>query len=65
MKEIQEIQGGTVVAVKVRISRGRKRLAQLLGAHKTQPNNGNTPEVEPARQSAIETLEFSSLTSNP
>jgi RNA polymerase sigma-70 factor (ECF subfamily) len=31
MKEIQEIQGGTLVGVKVRISRGRKKLAAILG----------------------------------
>lgn len=31
MKEIQAIQGGTVVGVKVRISRGRRKLAQILG----------------------------------
>ncbi|MGE3799732.1 MAG: RNA polymerase sigma factor [Candidatus Kapaibacterium sp.] len=31
MKEIVEIQGGTLTAVKVRISRGRKRLSVLLG----------------------------------
>lgn len=31
LREIHEIQGGTLVAVKVRISRGRKRLARLLG----------------------------------
>lgn len=31
MKEIREVQGGTLTAVKVRISRGRKRLAVLLG----------------------------------
>ena len=30
MKEIQEVQGGTLVAVKVRIQRGRKRLAKIL-----------------------------------
>ncbi len=31
MKEIQVVQGGTLVAVKVRISRGRKALAVMLG----------------------------------
>ena len=31
MKEIQEVQGGNLIAVKVRISRGRKKLAKLLG----------------------------------
>ena len=32
LREIQEIQGGTLSGVKVRIHRGRKRLARLLGA---------------------------------
>lgn len=31
MKEIRDIQGGTGVGVRVRITRGRKKLAQLLG----------------------------------
>lgn len=31
MKEIQKVQGGTLVSVKVRISRARKKLAQILG----------------------------------
>jgi RNA polymerase sigma-70 factor (ECF subfamily) len=35
LKEIHEIQGGTLVAVKVRISRGRKRLAKILGVDAT------------------------------
>lgn len=30
MKKIREIQGGTLTAVKVRISRGRKRLGEIL-----------------------------------
>lgn len=34
-KEIQEIQGGSLSAVKVRIFRAKKRLAELLGA--TEP----------------------------
>ena len=33
MKEICEIQGGSLTAVKVRISRGRKKLAKVLGVH--------------------------------
>lgn len=31
LKEIAKVQGSTVVAVKVRLARGRRRLAQLLG----------------------------------
>ncbi len=31
MKEIQKVQGGTLVSVKVRISRARKKLAHILG----------------------------------
>lgn len=30
MKEIHEVQGGTLIAVKVRISRGRSELTRLL-----------------------------------
>ncbi len=41
MKEIQQVQGGTLVSVKVRISRGRKKLAQLLGVHDDEPKNAN------------------------
>lgn len=33
MKEIQKVQGGTLVSVKVRISRARKKLAQILGVN--------------------------------
>lgn len=36
MKEIQDVQGGNLIAVKVRISRGRKKLAKLLGVHHYQ-----------------------------
>lgn len=32
MKEVQQVQGGTLISVKVRVSRARKKLAQLLGA---------------------------------
>lgn len=31
MKEIQKVQGGTLISVKVRISRARKKLARILG----------------------------------
>lgn len=65
MKEIQEIQGGTVIAVKVRISRGRKRLAELMGVGEVQHSNNNEPRIEAVKQSGIETLKFSSLNSHP
>lgn len=39
MKEIREIQGGSLTAVKVRVSRGRKRLREILGEE---------PEKDPA-----------------
>jgi RNA polymerase sigma-70 factor, ECF subfamily len=35
MKEICEVQGGTVIATKVRISRGRAELTRLLNENKT------------------------------
>jgi RNA polymerase sigma-70 factor (ECF subfamily) len=42
MKEIQEIQGGTLVGVKVRISRGRAKLAAILGVGNTSANTETT-----------------------
>lgn len=36
MKEVQQVQGGTLISVKVRVSRARKKLAQLLGATHTE-----------------------------
>lgn len=65
MKEIQQIQGGTLVAVKVRISRGRKRLAELLGVRQTQPDQSHKREMETEMPSGIETLKFSSFHSKP
>lgn len=41
MKEIQQVQGGTLVSVKVRISRGRKKLARLLGVNGDEQKNVN------------------------
>jgi len=44
IKEIQEIQGGSLSSIKVRLLRGRKRLAKLLGVHDTEaamPAAGN------------------------
>ncbi|MFN8358832.1 MAG: RNA polymerase sigma factor [Candidatus Kapaibacterium sp.] len=37
-KEIQKVQGGTVTGVKVRIFRGKRQLAKLLGAESAQNN---------------------------
>ncbi len=37
IEEIRKIQGGTAGAVKVRLHRGRRRLAELLSADATQP----------------------------
>jgi RNA polymerase sigma-70 factor (ECF subfamily) len=37
-KEIQKVQGGTVTGVKVRIFRGKRQLAKLLGAQSTNRN---------------------------
>lgn len=42
MKEIQQVQGGTLVSVKVRISRGRKKLAHLLGVHDREQTGSET-----------------------
>lgn len=48
LKEIREIQGGTLTAVKVRLSRGRKKLAQILGVSETsaQPRQEITGNTE-------------------
>ena len=44
--EIRDIQGGTLVAVRVRLTRGRKRLATLLGVQEPDP----IPTAERAEQ---------------
>lgn len=44
IKEIREIQGGTITAVKVRLSRGRRKLAELLGVSDTHPMPAQEPE---------------------
>lgn len=48
MKEIQEVQGGTITAIKVRLFRARKKLATLLGVDEpwqsVQPDAGRTEE---------------------
>lgn len=47
IKEIREIQGGTLTAVKVRLSRGRKKLAKILGVpDKTLPLKQSRQEKE-------------------
>jgi RNA polymerase sigma-70 factor (ECF subfamily) len=52
MKEIQEIQGGTLVGVKVRISRGRKKLAAILGIDHLEDAHAGSNEREPAERTA-------------
>lgn len=51
MKEIRDIQGGSLTAVKVRISRGRKRLAEILGVTDQQESVAGSPsnDVESKR----------------
>ncbi len=49
MKEIQKIQGGTLISVKVRISRGRKKLAEILGvepANRSNRRNDTEPDTD-------------------
>lgn len=59
MKEIREIQGGTLTAVKVRISRGRKKLAQILGVSEHSLNT--KPRTSEESQAANTTNEFYSI----
>lgn len=59
MKEIREIQGGTLTAVKVRISRGRKKLAEVLGVNERALNTGTRTSEE--NQSVTTTHEFYSI----
>ena len=59
MKEIREIQGGTLTAVKVRISRGRKKLAEVLGVSERALNTGTRTSEE--NQSVNTTHEFYSI----
>jgi RNA polymerase sigma-70 factor (ECF subfamily) len=40
MKEIRDVQGGTLVGVKVRVSRGRQKLATILGVDARGNSNG-------------------------
>lgn len=58
LREIQEMQGGSISALKVRLHRGRKRLARLLGADRTDaPDSRDTvernPDVHPKNQSPM------------
>ncbi|MCB0711572.1 MAG: RNA polymerase sigma factor [Ignavibacteriae bacterium] len=45
LEEIREIQGGSLSAVKMRLVRGRKRLAKLLGAIDEGESNTNNPTM--------------------
>ncbi|MEO5929741.1 MAG: hypothetical protein ABIR47_07405, partial [Candidatus Kapaibacterium sp.] len=36
--EVRDIQGGTLVAVRVRLARGRKRLATMMGVEAPAPD---------------------------
>jgi len=54
LEEIRKIQGGSLSGVKSRIARGRRRLAELLGAHEetkkmSAPNNIITMEYREER----------------
>ena len=67
MKEIREIQGGTLTAVKVRISRGRKALAKLLGvsdSERLQETRMNRREARPD-DSGIDGREICSIGVEP
>ena len=52
LEEVREIQGGSLSGVKSRISRGRQRLAELLGATDTRTtahttaSNGSSTSVK-------------------
>ena len=54
MKEICQIQGGTLTAVKVRVSRGRKRLSEILGVDNTARSQKNKAEHQEARSDSAE-----------
>lgn len=66
MKEIQVIQGGTVVGVKVRISRGRRKLAKYLGVDPMPAEQ--KPADRPATQAddvTMNELHFLSIAEKP
>lgn len=53
MKEIHEVQGGTLVAVKVRISRGRAELTRLLSERQPAQMTDREQERTPNNKSAL------------
>jgi RNA polymerase sigma-70 factor (ECF subfamily) len=60
MKEIRDVQGGTLSAVKVRVMRGRRRLALLLGVSHTTAATAATTDPRPTISSTdIDTTTFS------
>jgi len=52
MKEIHEVQGGTLIAVKVRISRGRSELTRLLSERQSAQTPDREPEQTPSNKNA-------------
>lgn len=66
MKEIQAIQGGTLVAVKVRISRARRKLAEHLGVDDiTREENPSAGSAKEHDQTDVNALHFLSLVEKP
>jgi RNA polymerase sigma-70 factor (ECF subfamily) len=60
--EIREIQGGTVVGVRVRIARGRKKLAQILGvADNPAESTGATDRTSSDTSMETNALHFYSM----
>lgn len=47
LKEVQQVQGGTLISVKVRLSRARKKLAQLLGVASTEKRTTGNKALYP------------------
>jgi RNA polymerase sigma-70 factor (ECF subfamily) len=61
MNEIRDIQGGTLVAVKVRISRGRKRLAKILGVDDVGPAAPRTGSAADDARRSIDSMNLYSV----
>ena len=62
MKEIQAIQGGTLVAVKVRIARGRRKLAKILGVDEAPPEPERADVSEdPVPRAAVDSMNLFSV----